>query len=301
MADSIASRVAEWAGEIETLLRPLATGELRDLNADWRSSRVAVITSPYSWSELSTDGLRFQSRALEEFRRFSALVRVLTREQASGILSAVDADTGRVTAFIERNRASVGTPERALDDVLKALRRLVAQIDKVFSASDGALLVPDTNALYWNPALEEWRHPTGPPPFAFVLTPQVLSEIDLHKDDSRNATRREKAKRLVRQIGEYRRRGRLSNGVPIVTGISTIMSVATEPRLPDSLPWLDATSADDRFLASGLEVMRQNVRADVVVVTRDVNLQNKLDFAHLPSADPSEFVNAAAPDDGVDR
>ena len=36
--------------------------------------------------------------------------------------------------------------------------------------------------------------------------------------------------------------------------------------------------------------MRDNVAANVVIVTRDLNLQNKADFAQLPFADPEEFA-----------
>jgi len=43
-------------------------------------------------------------------------------------------------------------------------------------------------------------------------------------------------------------------------------------------------------LASSIEVMRDNVAANVVIVTRDLNLQNKADFAQLPFADPEEFA-----------
>jgi len=291
MANSIAARVVEWASEIEALLPALATGQLEDINAN--SHGLVIITgTPFSWSPLSTEGHRVQSQVLEAFRHFAELVRVLTREQPQELRREVEADITRVTRFIERDSASHGTPERVLRDAVAELTRLAAQIEKVFSARFGAVIVPDTNALYWNPALEEWRHPDGSA-FSIVLTPLVLSELDAHKDDPRNSSRQKKANRLARQFGEYRRRGRLSDGVPLVSGVSTVASIATEPRVADSLPWLDASSPDDRFLTSALEVMRQNTRADVLVVTRDLNLQNKLDFAHLPSAHPDEFVREA--------
>jgi hypothetical protein len=54
------------------------------------------------------------------------------------------------------------------------------------------------------------------------------------------------------------------------------MAIPAEPKMSDSLPWLDPTNLDDRLLASVIEVMRLNPHASVVVVTRDVNFQNKL-------------------------
>lgn len=61
------------------------------------------------------------------------------------------------------------------------------------------MLVPDTNALYWNTALDTWRLPWASGAFVVVLLPTVLKEIDLHKTDERRSSRREKAERFARQ------------------------------------------------------------------------------------------------------
>jgi predicted ribonuclease YlaK len=57
-----------------------------------------------------------------------------------------------------------------------------------------------------------------------------------------------------------------------------------------SLPWLDPSSKDDRFIASIIEVMRGRSRSPVVAVTRDINVQNKASFARLPIVEPPEPV-----------
>jgi hypothetical protein len=56
--------------------------------------------------------------------------------------------------------------------------------------------------------------------FTLILTPTVLKEVDLHKVDERSSARRAKAERLARQIAEYRRRGSLLRGVPLVNGLA---------------------------------------------------------------------------------
>jgi hypothetical protein len=78
------------------------------------------------------------------------------------------------------------------------------QIQHLYSASGITIVVPDTNALYWNPALEQWRSPDARP-FNVALTPAVVAEIDAHKYDTRTSSRRTKAERIARQISEYRR------------------------------------------------------------------------------------------------
>ena len=124
--------------------------------------------------------------------------------------------------------------------------------------------------------------------FRCVLLPTVLKEIDLHKTDERRSSRREKAERFARQVGEYRRRGPLLQGATLAAGI-TVMTLPVEPKMSDSLPWLDPTNLDDRLLASVIEVMRLNPHASVVVVTRDVNFQNKLEFARVPFVSPEDL------------
>ena len=46
-----------------------------------------------------------------------------------------------------------------------------------------------------------------------------------------------------------------------------------------TLKWLDKDVADDRLIASTLEIIAQQPSARVVLVTSDINLQNKADAA----------------------
>ncbi len=161
----------------------------------------------------------------------------------------------------------------------------------VVNAAEMESAIAEDYSLVRTRALDTWRAPTGER-FTIVLVPTVVKEVDTHKADERNPTRRSKAQRLVRQFGEYRRRGRLTEGVTLVANISQVAAIAVEPRMSDSLAWLDPSDPDDRLLASAIEVMRQNVQASVVVVTRDVNLQNKLEFARLPFLHPRDIAPA---------
>ena len=104
--------------------------------------------------------------------------------------------------FISRDAASYETPKRVLDEAVGALRRQVELMDGLYSASANTMLVPDTNALYWNTALDTWRLPWASSAFVVVLLPSVLKEIDLHKMDERRSSRREKAERFARQVGD---------------------------------------------------------------------------------------------------
>lgn len=58
------------------------------------------------------------------------------------------------------------------------------------------------------------------------------------------------------------------------------------------LPWLDPTNNDDRFLASVVEIARENTRCVVAIVTGDINLQNKARFARMPFCEPPSVGDA---------
>jgi predicted ribonuclease YlaK len=155
-------------------------------------------------------------------------------------------------------------------------------------------VVPDTNALIFNPDLEKWKF-DGTPQFTMVLIPAVLSELDSLKVNHRVETVREKAEKIISRIKEYRRRaaaavGRLTDGVVVVTGVSNIIAIAVEPKMEASLPWLDPASKDDQILASVIEVMRMRPRSPVLLVTRDINLQNKAEFANIPFVEPPDPI-----------
>jgi hypothetical protein len=284
----VAKNMRAWATEIEQLLPPLATGHLRDINDD-SSGLVFITGTPYYWSALPAEAHAHQARALAEYRRFADTLNVLIREIPDDRLAKFRDDTALVIRFISRDAANCETPKRVLDEAVGALRRQVELMDGLYSASANTMLVPDTNALYWNTALDTWRLPWASGAFVVVLLPTVLKEIDLHKTDERRASRREKAERFARQVGEYRRRGPLLQGASLAAGISTVMAIPVEPKMSDSLSWLDPANLDDRLLASVIEVMRLNPHASVIVVTRDVNLQNKLEFARVPFVSPEDL------------
>jgi len=145
------------ASEIEHSLEALAIGELHDINDVGGRGVVFITGTPFHWSELPLHLHPQQSRILEEYRRFAETLRVLLREQPQARLETFRDDGATVLDFVNRDPSSHSTARAALGDAIAALRRQVALIGGLYSTSAGTLLVPDTNALYWNPALEEWR------------------------------------------------------------------------------------------------------------------------------------------------
>jgi PIN domain len=292
---TVAEHMQSWSTDLERSLQTwlLANGEVLDDRRD-NFGPVAFITAhPYRWPALSTEAKRTQSRLLDEYRRYSELLTILLQGHPDQALAQLREDIDFLVDLIQRENSSLSTASKHVDKAAAAFGRHLKQLGDLYSGAGATIVVPDTNALYWNPALENWRAPDNKP-FTVILTPTIVSEIDAHKSDSRNSSRRAKAERIVRQISEYRRRGRLVDGVTLVKGVSSISAIAVEPAMKSGPSWLDPSSPDDRFLASAIEIMRTNTRAPFVVVTRDINLQNKLEFARLPFLDPSAFVPEAS-------
>jgi hypothetical protein len=254
---------------------------------DETSGGLVVITpTPFRWEPLSATGRSTQMRVREVHTRFSGLVRaVMAGEPASTLEKLVQLERRFLDVVNQDKPLSYETPLAAGERATEALERQFEYVEQLPSAAGDPILVPDTNALIFNPALETWRF-ADVRRFRMGLTPTVLRELDVLK--TRNGGVGEKAERLIRQIREYRRRGRLFDGVPLYRDVSSIFSVATEPVMATSLPWLDPTNEDDRLIASAIDIGRRHVRVPVALVTRDTNVENKADFAGFACLQPPE-------------
>lgn len=284
VVDLAAERGSHLLSLLETLLRQHS--ELYLWNQP--GSGVLHTSGDHAFRRLGNEGKQLQSRLLEEYNEFADLVSVLLGKQPSRARKSDEKWRKAVLAAIEQDRP---TWHRSIDQAwTSAAKALQAQIDSLQDlygeTEDGVLVVvPDTNALLWNPALEEWTLDEANS-FEICLVPVVLAELDSLKVNHRNAELRAKAEGLVRRIKGYRGRGSLRDGVPLRQGLSRIRSIAVEPDFTATLPWLDPSHADDRLVATFVDVMRRNPRSPVLLVTRDVNLQNKMEFAGLPFAEP---------------
>jgi hypothetical protein len=242
----------------------------------------------HSWDELSPEGRRLQARTLEEYQRFAAVLRALFRHQPSDTREQYEDAVTTVLAVVEQTGSLwEDNREEPLARALAALRLQTDLLERLHSSTDEPIFVPDTNALLYNPDLEKWKF-DDVAFFTLMMTPTVVSELDRLKSEHRNEAIRERAEGLVRRMKEYRRRGALTEGVVLAKSRSRLQAIAIEPDVQSALPWLDAANGDDRLIASMIEVMRRYPRAAVCLVTRDLNLQNKAEFARLPFVEPTD-------------
>lgn len=166
---------------------------------------------------------------------------MLLREQPEDTILDFEKHHGEVTSFLQRQGTLYrSSPKEYCDRAISALESEVSLLERLYSQTEAcAIFVPDSNALIHNPHLEEWRFREAPE-FSLVITAPVLAELDSLKINHRNEMVREKAEKVIRFLKEARRRVRagkkLVDGVVLVKGVSEIATIATEPRMGDSLP-----------------------------------------------------------------
>lgn len=146
------------------------------------------------------------------------------------------------------------------------------------------VLAPDTNSLIRCPDPSEYAGIAGVATYDVVLLPTVLGELDELKIKHRDETFRQKVEGVIHRIKGWRGQGNLLEGVTVDKTV-TVRTVAREPNFERTLHWLDKTNRDDRIIASVLELQRAIPSGAVVLVTGDINLQNKAQAASLPHAE----------------
>lgn len=282
--ETVLGKLRQDGEQIKTLLGDLERySAIRDVPTRHEPGFTMIGYS--AWCELLPEGKRAQASVKKEYVHFSQIVMALLKDAPKNTVAEWKEADGHVTATIEQQ----GWPSRnAFAEARRGIDRQVTLMAAL--AGDGkasVLLVPDTNALLWAPALEAWEWAEFPR-FTMVIVPTVPRELDSLKINHRNEDVRNKAERLIRQLNEYRRRGDVTRGVPLLSGRSELRACPVEPNVRETLPWLDPDNDDDRLLASAIEVMRANLNSPVVIVTRDVNLSVKADHARIPVLEPPE-------------
>lgn len=266
----------------------------------WRTSRIEefrndpnsgvfVLMHPYYWAKLSMEYRPTQAQISTRYTHwFEIFSRCYSRhrsdiqgaiEQANGYtVSAIDLDTGWGTApTFDGNR-------KQLADNLAIFRSLL-HAKPVGEAQ--YVLVPDTNALLRSAELRHYRSIVDSAKFTFVFVPTVLSELDTLKRSREGQAIGEKAEKAIRIIKGLRNQGSIRDGVTVEKAITARM-IATEPQMTKLPNWLDASNRDDRILASALEIQFDDPSKTAILITGDMNLQNKAEIAFLPYAEPPE-------------
>lgn len=250
-------------------------------------STISLIASgDYGWSDLGVEGLQAQGKAIKEYRHLKTISFAILTGQPQSILDTFKNKDAAISELLEQQSSlSTSIKEEATILLNDAIDTIISLVKNLGDASNQVpIYIPDTNALLTNPDMEKWRF-RSVTKFDIGLIPAVLAELDALKINRADAVKN-KAKGIITRIKGYRTRGKLTEGVHLTQGISTLRTFAVEPSFENTLPWLDKTNNDDRILGTTLEVMRLFPHSPVILVTRDINLQNKAEFACFSFTEP---------------
>lgn len=228
-----------------------------------------------------------RTRLLADIEEWFSLFRLLHRSSLPETEARIEKAMELLRRWLMRKGGDHSIPstlERAREMVASAFDELRSLVNLGTHGADGLLVVPDTNALMRCPDVADYKAVVGTNDFVAVLMPTVLAEIDDLKDRSRTPEVRDRAAGVVRRIKGLRDRGDLRTGVR-VAGKTTLRAEHRDVQPHDVLGWLDRDVPDDRIVASALELQARHASGTVVLVTTDINLQNKAAAVGLPFVD----------------
>lgn len=239
----------------------------------------------YSYLDLSDEGKQLQSKILTAYKSVYSIVEILLLDQPKAVIRKLNKTNNLISRILEQENTSTESTQKAFEYLSKSLESISLLLNGIYDYSNGNyIIIPDTNALLSKPNLTDWKFKEIKK-FCIVLTPTILSELDELKVSHRVETVRVKSQKIIRQIKELRRRGKLTEGVVLVKDKSEVIAIATEPEFTKTLDWLVPDNNDDKIIASCLEVMRRYPNSPVILLTGDINLQNKAELAQIPIQD----------------
>ena len=289
---SYSARLLDELQDIETSFTEiLDDSEIRYVNPNKPGSGV-VFLGAADWGWIPSDGKLTAARMklLGQFGEWAHRVQLLFAHPTPEVKRTLEDLQAFVLRWLERDQDDHTIP-RTIDeakrvasanfDGYRALIRLTTT-----STSPVVRLVPDTSALLDNPELGSYVHDLPVGAAVMHLLPTVLRELDEIKDAARKTQDvRDRARSLQRRLKGLRDKGDLMAGVHVTK--SLVLRFETREVNPSSvLHWLDPSINDDRVLASGIQIQAAHPDDSALLVTSDMNLQNKATAAGMPYIEP---------------
>lgn len=250
------------------------------------SGVVFITAADWQWGPSTPQAQSFRMSLDESYSEWITRVRLLFEHPTPEVASEFDDLDRWVRGWIDRNTISdfsiPSTIGRAQAVAAERIGRFRALLELAGAGgTPGLRIVPDTNALIKNPDLESYSRAFDGASFTAHILPTVLGELDDLKDQGKTQELRDKAQGVIRRFKGLRSKGSLADGVTLTRRI-TVVAESREVDASTVLSWLDSGVPDDRIVASALRLQSQHPANTVVLVTSDLNLQNKADAARLP-------------------
>lgn len=281
--ERLRAELDEIHSEMDKLLDQSA---IRYFNPNTADSAIFIVgAADWGWAPSDGSTTAARMRLLGCYRAWFDRFKLLFPNPTPEVTKQITALDEFVRRWSERatkwDRSIPRTVDAAKEVASKQFAAFDELLDLAAKAGTATLrLVPDTNALLRNPDLASYAPVIGSLTFVVHLLPTVLSELDHLKDRGRTSELRDRAQAVVRRLKGLRDKGSLAAGVTLTKAI-TVQAEAREVEVRTVLDWLDPLVPDDRIVAATLRLQSDHPGSNVVLVTSDLNLQNKADAVGL--------------------
>ena len=282
IAERLQSDLEALTDRIADLVR-----ELPIEHFDRYSSSVVFSVPDYYWGEATSEQLNDQLAIKRDYEEWFDIFKSVFANATDDLNRRIKEADSRIRQWIElESNWSISFDRAANEEELRADVTLFYEMLAILDANgpSATILIPDTNAIVGEPDPSHYKAIASDGTFVFLLLPTVLVELDELKINHRNPDFRKKVNKAITRIKGWRNQGSLREGVTVDRTI-TVKAVASEPKMDNTLSWLDENNRDDRIIASVLEVQSTYPTARVVLVTGDINLSNKADVARIETAE----------------
>ena len=288
------SELLPWAMRLRQQLQDIEKRMMNLLDVSTTHSRsdpassIIVIGPPYGWDKANARQEQLQFEIKESYLTWFEQFSLLFRNAPKVVQKRIEETNKFVVQWIEReiNWDIKPTIEENKQKFREKVQVFYQRIPDVPDNCE-VILVLDTNALIVSPEPSSYSQVAGKDKYQFVIVATVLGELENLKVRVHDITFRNKVKSVIKRIKGWRKQGNLLQGVTVNKTV-TVKAEAPEPDFKETLHWLDSSNKDDRIIASVLEIQRAQPSAKVVLVTSDINLQNKAEMASLPYSEPPE-------------
>ncbi|MDQ6807074.1 MAG: hypothetical protein M3065_19420 [Actinomycetota bacterium] len=228
LADEIASALSDV----------LDHSEIYEAIRNTPDSPAFIFGNPFAWRPVSREHQPLIGKARRLLETWEALTSVAVRSVAPSRLEAFRDHAEILREVVDQCAGdrvpsdSVVGVRNMLAQALQQQREMLADLPSAHGAAE-LLIVPDTNALVFQPALEEWRPTDGK--WTVVLVPQVIRELDELK--LRDKPVSEAANSFIRRLDEYGRRGDTFEGISVRPGVR-LREVPIEADMTQAPAWL---------------------------------------------------------------
>lgn len=187
--NTVEDNLKEMATEIQLNLKDLLINhsEIYLWNKPNSSVFVVSVSGSYAFSNLKDNGMQIQAKVLDEYRKFHSLLNALLKGQPQDCTNKLAENDDTLLNLIEQKHTWCKDVHEAYEKATKALQEELDLLSRLpTTSSDSAIIIPDTNALLYNPDIEAWSFPEISP-LLIILLPTVMAELDKLKINHRNA------------------------------------------------------------------------------------------------------------------